>query len=267
MTDGFNLCLLGSYFLLFYKGNAMKIKINLYSAVMLLSMVFTVPAMAAPRLIGSADLKAGNTQYSFFYADPNKVQLTSAAIQTQLTERLRAAGLSTVPCLIPADQNANNMVCGAGAIRFGADFFSFNSITNIPKPNLPFIPEDETSGLDTVTLEFGVNGRTPAINQPNETPRVVQFRFNQRIAQFGMVFDPFIVTDSPDLQEGRVSDGVQFIVNGQTTPLRAFNLENRGTTPFVGVEDPHGFTEVTIISSGGRSIIGDQFTIVPLANF
>lgn len=245
----------------------MKIKINIQIMALTLSMIFVMPVSASPRLIGSADLKAGNTNYSLFYADPNKVQLTTATIQTQLTERLRAAGLSTVPCLIPADQNANNMVCGAGAIRFGSDFFSFNSTTNIAKPDIPFTPEDENSGLDTITLEFGVNGRAPAINQPNEMPRVVQFRFNQRIAQFGMLFDPFIVSDSPDLQEGRVSDGVQFIVNGQTTPLRAFSLENRGDTPFVGVEDPHGFTEVTIISSGGGSIIGDQFTIVPLVNF
>jgi hypothetical protein len=82
-----------------------------------------------------------------------------------------------------------------------------------------------------------------------------------------MVFDPFIVTDSADLQEGRVSDGIQFIVNGQATPVRDFTRETRGNIPFAGVEDPHGFTELTIISTGNGSIIGDQFTIVPLANF
>jgi hypothetical protein len=224
-------------------------------------------SFAAPKLIASSDLKPANTSYSFFYADPNKVQLTNAVIVTQLTERLRAAGLNNVPCLISADQNANNLVCGGGAIRFGADFFSFNSLTNIPKPDLPFTAADKDSGLDTVTLEFGVNGRVPLLTQPNELPRVVHIRFGQRIAQFGMVFDPFIVTDTPDLQEGRVSDGIHFIVNGQTTPIRSFSTETRGNVPFVGVEDPHGFTELTIISSGSGSIIGDQFTIVPLANF
>lgn len=228
---------------------------------------FAFNATAAPRLIGSADLKATRTNYSFFYADPNKVQLTTATIQSQLTERLRAAGLNTTPCLIPADQNANNLICGNGAIRFGADFFSFNSITNIPKPALPFTDADKNSGLDSVSLEFGVNGRVPAVNQPNELPRVVQIRFNRRIAQFGMVIDPFIVTDSADLLEGRVSDGIQFIVNGQATPIRDFSQETRGNIPFVGVEDPHGFTEITIISSGGGSIIADQYTIVTLANF
>lgn len=226
-----------------------------------------LPVAAAPRLIGDADLRVTKTSYSFFYADPSKVLLTTATIQTQLQDRLIAAGLSTTPCLIPGDLNINNLVCGGGAIRFGADFFPFNSITNIPKPNLPFTAADKDSGLDKISIEFGVNGRTPALNQPNEAPRVVQIRFNKRIAQFGMVFDPYIVTNTVDLLEGRISDGVQFIVNGQATPVRDFTQETRGNIPFVGVEDPHGFTELTIISTGGGSIIGDQFTIVPLANF
>jgi hypothetical protein len=242
--------------------------ISIFNAISwVLGITCAAPIFAAPRLIASSDLKPANTSYSFFYADPNKVQLTNAVIITQLTERLRAAGLNNVPCLVPADQNANNLVCGGGAIRFGADYFSFNSLTNIPKPELPFTAADKDSGLDTVSLEFGVNGRIPLLNQPNELPRVVHIRFGQRIAQFGMVFDPFIVTNSPDLQEGRVSDGIHFIVNGQTTPVRSFIDETRGNIPFVGVEDSHGFTELTIISSGNGSIIGDQFTIVPLANF
>jgi hypothetical protein len=226
-----------------------------------------LPVAAAPRLIGNTDLKAAKTSYSFFYADPKKVQLTTTEIQSQLQALLIAAGLDTTPCLIPADLNANNMVCGNNDIRFGTEFFSFNSITNIPKPTLPFTAADKASGLDAISLEFGVNGRAPALGQPNEAPRVVQIRFSKRIAQFGMVFDPYIVTNTVDLLEGRVSDGVQFIVNGQATPVRDFTQETRGTIPFVGVEDPHGFTELTIISTGGGSIIGDQFTIVPLANF
>ncbi|MBK8814375.1 MAG: hypothetical protein IPN42_02170 [Methylococcaceae bacterium] len=244
-------------------------KLNfLYKSMMLtLGIALTAPSLAAPRLIGDTDLKAAKTSYSFFYADPSKVLLTTATIQTQLQQRILAAGLSVKPCLIPGDLNVSNLVCDGGAIRFGADFFAFNSTTNIPKANLPFTVADEDSGLDKVSMEFGVNGRTPVLNQPNEAPRVIQIRFNNRIAQFGMVFDPYIVTDTPDLFEGRVTDGIQFIVNGQSTPFRDLTQETRGNVPFVGVEDPNGFTEVTIISSGGGSIIGDQFTIVPLANF
>jgi hypothetical protein len=255
------------FFLRLKRGLTMHTKTITNNLAFALCMALALPVAAAPRLIGETDLKATKTSYSFFYADPNKVQLTTATILTQLQARLVAAGLSTTPCLIPADQNANNMACGSGAIRFGTDFFSFNSITNIPKPNLPFTAADADTGLDNVSLEFGVNGRVPLINQPNEVPRVVHVRFNKRIAQFGMAFDPYIVTDSTDLLEGRVSDGVQFIVNGQATPVRDFTQETRGNIPFVGVEDTHGFTELTIISTGGGSIIGDQFTIVPLANF
>lgn len=234
---------------------------------LLLGIAFTGMATAAPRLISDAELRTTKTSYSFFYADPSKVRLTTATIESQLTQRLRDAGLSTTPCLIPGDLNINNLVCGGGAVRFGADFFAFNSLTNIPKPDLPFTVADKDSGLDRVSIEFGVNGRTPLLGQPTELPRVIQIRFNKRMAQFGMVFDPFIVTDTPDLQEGRVSNGIQFIVNGQATPVHDFTQLLRGDIPFVGVEDPRGFTELTIISTGGGSIIGDQFTIVPLANF
>lgn len=245
----------------------MKLKTNTKTIAFALCTAFALPVSAAPRLIGDTDLRAAKTSYSFFYADPKKVQLTTTQIQSRLKDLLTQAGLSTTPCLIPGDLNVNNLVCGNGAIRFGADFFSFNSITNIPKPTLPFTQVDKDSGLDSVSLEFGVNGRAPTIGQPNEAPRVIQIRFNKRIAQFGMVFDPFIVTNAPDPLEGRVSDGVQFIVNGQVTLVRDFTQEIRGNIPFVGVEDLNGFTEVTIVSSGGGSIIGDQFTIVPLANF
>lgn len=241
----------------------MKLKTIKKNVALALCMAVAMPVIATPRLIGDADLKANKTTYSFFYADPKKVQLTTAAVQTQLQDRLITAGSSITPCLIPGDLNVNNMVCGGNNIRFGADFFSFNSITNIPKLNLPFTDEDKITGLDKVSIEFGVNGRAPTIGQPNEVPRVVQFRFDKKITQFGMVFDPFIVTDAVDLQEGRVSDGVQFIVNGQATSVRDFTQELRGNIPFVGVEDPRGFTEVTVVSSGGGSIISDQFTIVP----
>lgn len=245
----------------------MNINGTIKAVAFMLGMAITGSAMTAPRIISDTDLRTTKTSYSFFYADPSKVRLTTATIEAQLTDRLRAAGLSTTPCLIPGDLNINNLVCGGGAIRFGADFFAFNSLTNMPKPNLPFTDADKTSGLDRVSIEFGVNGRTQVIGQPTELPHVVQIRFNKRMAQFGMVFDPFIVTNSPDLQEGRVSDGIQFIVNGQATPVQNFTQLLRGDIPFVGVEDPRGFNELTIISTGSGSIIGDQFTIVPLANF
>lgn len=247
----------------------MKYKNSINPLAVLLGLALALPVTAAPRLIGGADVRAAKTTYSLFHADPNKVLLSATTLQTQLQQRLTAAGLAHItPCVITVDLNANNMSCGAGTIRLGPDFFSFNSITNIPKPTLPFTAADKDSGLDTVTMEFAVNGRSPTlVGQPTETPRVVQFRFNKRMAQFGFVIDPFIVTDTPDLTEGRLTDGVQFIVNGQATPVRDLTLETRGNIPFVGVEDPHGFTEVTIVSTGGGSIIGDQYTVVPLSSF
>jgi hypothetical protein len=235
-----------------------------------LALATALPASAAPRLIGAADVRATKTTYSLFHANPQKVLLTSATIQTQLQQRLTDAGLGHItPCVITVDLNANNMVCGGGLLRMGPDFFSFNSLTNIPKIALPFTAADKDSGLDTVSMEFAVNGRSPLLGQPTESPRVVTFRFNRRIAQFGFVIDPFILTNTPDLTEGRLTDGIQFIVNGQATPVRDLTQELRGIPPFVGVEDPHGFTDVTIVPSGGltMSYIADHFSYLPLTQF
>jgi len=228
-----------------------------------------LPAAAAPRLIEATDVKAAKTTYSFFYIDSAKLSgITITNARTTLQQRLNTAGEGITACFLAADLNNNNINCGNGLMNLGPDYFSYHNGTYHPVPTLTWTAADETSGLDTASVEYGVNARSVfVVGQPTETTRVFQVRFNRRMAQFGLHVDPYIQTDTPDLTEGRLVDGVQFIVNGQVTPVRDLTGELRGNTPFVGVEDPHGFTEVTVIATGSGSIQGDRYTVVPLSSF
>jgi hypothetical protein len=223
---------------------------------------------AAPWLIAANAVKAGKTTFSFFYIDPAKVSLATATARSTLQTRLNAAGEGITACFLAADLNASNINCGNGLMNLGPDYFSYHNITYHPVPTIPWTQADADSGLDNTTVEYGVNARSVTlVSQPTESTRVFQIRFNRRVAQFGFHVDPFIQTDTPDLTEGRLVDGVQFVVNGQVTPVHDLTQTLRGTTPFVGVEDPHGFTEVTVIATGGGSIQADRYIVLPLSNF
>jgi hypothetical protein len=169
---------------------------------------------------------------------------------------------------VVADLNANNINCGNGLMNLGPDYFSYHNATHHPAPLITWTADDARTGLDRTSVEYGNNARSPTVlGTPIDQPRVFQIRFNRRIAQFGFEIDPFMQIDTADLTEGRLVDGLQFIVNGITTPVRDLTGELRGNVPFVGVEDPHGFTEVTVIATGGGAVLADRYTVVPLSNF
>jgi hypothetical protein len=239
------------------------------SLALTLCAVMALPAAAAPRLISADALKAGKTTFSLFYVDLTKVLLSKAVSAATLQARLDTAGEGLTACLLAGDVNANNINCGNGLMQLGADFFSTTTGSNHAAPIINWLPEDKDSGLDKSTVEFGVNSRTNTVlNGPFETPRVFHIRFNKPIAQFGFLIDPFLVADpTTPLTEGRLLDGLQFIVNGQNTPVHSFASALRGDIPFVGVEDLNGFTEVTVIGTALGSVKPDRYTIVPLTNF
>lgn len=246
----------------------MKLKNLFHSISLVLCAATALPAAAAPRLIEATDVKAAKTTYSFFYINQAKLSISLATARTNLQQRLNTAGEGITACFLTADLNNNNINCGNGLMNLGPDYFSYHNGTHHPVPTITWLAADETSGLDTTSVEYGVNARSATlVTQPTESTRVFQIRFNRRVAQFGLYVDPFMQTDTPDLTEGRLVDGVQFIVNGQVTPVRDLTGELRGNTPFIGVEDPHGFTEVTVIGTGGGSIQGDRYTVVPLSSF
>lgn len=234
-----------------------------------LGTAMALPAAALPRLISAGEVKAAKTTYSLFYIDFTKVSLSRATATSTLQARLDAAGEGLTVCVVATDINANNITCGNGLLRMGADFYTTTIGNNLRKPIINWQPVDADTNLDKTSVEYAINLRNnPVVGAPQDTPRVLQFRFNRRVAQFGFVVDPFLLADAAlPPEEGRVLDGLQFIVNGQATPVRSFTNELRGNVHFVGVEDPHGFTEVTIIGSGAGFIKPDRYTIVPLSNF
>lgn len=234
-----------------------------------------LPSQAAPALIGADQVKAGKTTFSMYFIDAANLRKGSPVLsvtqaQTTLQQRLNAAGEGITACFLAADINANNVNCGGGLMRLGVDLFSTTTPLNHVPPTLNWLAEDANTRLDKTTSEYMINIRnTTVLTGPFDTARVVKVTFNKRIAQFGFQVDPYSFNTDPAAppNEGRILDGIQFIVNGQATPFSDLTTSLRGDLPFVGVEDSNGFTEVTIVASGGGSLRPDRYTVVPLSNF
>lgn len=208
-------------------------------------------SQAAPR--GIPAMAAGATAYSFFVMDTKRLNgRTAETVQNELQQQLDANATGLTACWVAGDLNATNINCGNGALRFGnAELYTYNLETNIP--GVPFVTDKairEAQGANFVSPNGAVLG--------DIIGREVRIHFNQRVAQFGMVIDAGAAV-APSV------NSVQFIVNQQ--PVSPQTLVP-GTVNFAGVEDPNGFTDVTIISSGmPRSWIADRFAFVPLTAF
>ncbi len=208
-------------------------------------------AQAAPKVISTLGIAA--TAYSFFTVDTNKLKgRTVLQVQTELQQQLDVNATGLTACWVAGDLNTTNINCGNGAMRFGnAELYTYNLETNIP--GVPFALDKavgEAQGTNFITPNGTVLG--------DSTGRVVRIHFNKRVAQFGMLVDGGVAA-SPTL------NGIQFVVNQQTTPIRTITA---GAPQFVGVEDSGGFTDVTIIASGTpRAWIADHFSFVPLSAF
>lgn len=209
------------------------------------------PAQAAPRAI--AAMAAGATTYSFFVLDTKRLNgRTAAQVQNELQQQLDVNGTGLTACWVAGDLNTTNINCGNGAMRLGnTELYTYNLETNLA--GVAFT-------LDRAVREADIaNFITPNGTVAGDTTgRVVRIRFKQRAAQFGLLVDAGAAA-APS------ANSIQFIVNRQTISGQTLVP---GTANFVGVEDPQGFTEVTIVASGTpRSWIGNEFAFVPLANF
>ncbi|MGJ0483563.1 MAG: hypothetical protein ACR65R_03385 [Methylomicrobium sp.] len=206
---------------------------------------------AAPRVISA--MAGGATAYSFFVVDTKRLNgRTIQQVQNELQQQLDANATGLTACWVAGDLNATNINCGNGALRFGnTELYTYNLETNIP--GVPFVTDKairEAQGANFISPNGTVVGDTVG--------REVRIHFNQRVVQFGMLIDAGAAV-APSVNR------VQFIVNRQ--PVSAQRLVP-GVVNFAGVEDPNGFTDVTIISSGiPRSWIADQFSFVPLTAF
>jgi hypothetical protein len=159
------------------------------------------------------------------------------------------------PCQILTDLNQTGIACGDAAngfIQFGRnEFFTYNTPFDLDPS---FTGKIEDPG---VTKRYGSNFlATTMIGQVQTPGRAVQYHFTQRMAQFGLTLESV---------NGAVG-AVQFIVNNQVLPAQTVTPN---TPTFFGVQDAHGFTDVTIVPSGGltMSYIADHFSYLPLTQF
>ncbi len=209
--------------------------------------VQAVPVMV-PALRSTADT------YSLFYIDGARLKGGTSVAQEQaiLTAQLAALTPPLKPCFATADLNATNIRCGSGTTQMQlgiSEIFGYNLetlLTGVP-----------------VTLDRGVrqlwfaNFLSPNGTIPGDSVgRLARIHFTGRMAQFGMLVDP-------GLNASLTS--IQFIVNGQALPPQPLTA---GVVQFVGVEDPQGFTDLTVIAGGvTRAFVADKLAFVPLANF
>ncbi len=210
-------------------------------------------AQATPITITAMKASTATKTYSLFTFDAVKLSKNGLSVPQALANLTAQLAASTnpviTPCQITGDVNVTNISCGNNAMRLGGN----EIFTKTEAGNLPGL----TLTLDTgVQIQYSGNFLSPVGLIPGDsTGRVVHVHFNQRMAQFGFVID----------SGGPAINGVQFIVNRQTTPLIALPPL---TAQFVGVQDSTGFTDVTIVPSGNPRVwLADQYSYLPLSAF
>lgn len=230
-----------------------------FGLAMVAYMALDTAAVATPKLIPAMKSPATAT-YTFFSLGKLPVGTTALAQQTALQAELDLNTPKLTACIVAGDLNRTAINCGNGAIQFGnLEAYTYNIGTSIPSVVI-------SKALKKVYLQAQMSNffaSTVGV-QGDTTGRVMTVHFNQRIAQFGFLADAGQVA-APSIE------GLQFLVNGQTTPIKALTA---GAGTFVGVEDSAGFTDVTIIASGtpgtqsgSLAWVGDQFSILSLASF
>lgn len=223
-----------------------------FFAIMTLYVCLGLQVQAAPTMI-TALRDTANT-YSLFYIDGSRLKGGTSVAQEQaiLIAQLTALTPPLRPCFASGDLNPTNIRCGSGTTQMQlgiSELFGYSLETLLQS-----VPVALDRGVKQLWFSnfLSPNGTIPG----DSVGRNARIHFTGRMAQFGMLVDP-------GLNASLTS--IQFIVNGKAlppTPLAA------GAVQFVGVEDPQGFTDLTIIAGGvTRSFVADKLAFVPLANF
>lgn len=209
-------------------------------------------AQAAPVMVPA--LKSPAQTYAFFYTDTTallKKKIDPVAFKQSVADQLAPLGVQ--PCWTATDLNATNIRCGdlaAGQMRLGInELFSYTLEALLPKDPIT-VPKDANFKQVFIANAISAGGNVT----PDIVGRVSGIHFSTRVAQFGMLVDPNSATT------------IQFIVNDQALPPQTLTT---GVPQFVGVEDPHGFSDVTIVAGGplGQGFVADRLSFVPLSQF
>lgn len=233
----------------------------------------SLTAEAAPININALSTTAPATTYTFFKVTVDTAKFpawkTATQVQTALQADLTTKNLTA--CYIAGDLNTTGINCGNGAMQLATnEAYTYN----IPIPALPafILPNITATAIDPKSGKSVTNSLANVLTlgqvsnflasvgaaTGDLTGRVINIHFKQRVAQFGMQ-----VSAGQALAPSVT--GIQFVVNHQTTPVKAVT---GGIANFVGVEDKAGFTDLTIIASGStRSWVADYLSFVPLSAF
>lgn len=212
----------------------------------------TLSAEAAPVMVPA--LKSPARTYAFFYTDTAallKKKINPDTFKQSVAVQLAPAGVT--PCWTPGDLNSTDIRCGdlaTGQMQLGVnELFSYTLEALLPKDVIS-LPKDANLKQVFIANSVAAGGNIT----PDIVGRVSRIHFTIRIAQFGMLVDPNSATT------------VQFIVNDQALPPQALTT---GVPRFVAVEDPHGFSDVTIIAGGalGQGFVADRLGFVPISRF
>lgn len=214
-------------------------------------------ALAAPAAISQAS--AAVTTYSFFVIKAKKLRnMTLAQGTAKLAAALRPYGVT--PCVVDADTNAS-IACGMPSsptfmLPVPGEFFTYDISFNFD--DLPPLNDYQGFNKDSAYNQvYAVNFKSPVGTPGDTSGRVpIHVRFAVPVSEFSMRVD----SGNP---LAPASGAIQFEVNGVAIAPQPLAV---GVPTFVGVQDPAGFSEVTIIPVGGQSqgFIGDSFSFLPL---
>ena len=205
-----------------------------------------------PVLISSQP--TGGTTYALFFMNTKRLVSSPVRELAALQDQLSFYGLS--PCVVTADINATSIKCGNGLVQFGTnELYSYGRPFNLQK--VPYFTPNR--GVKQV---FGANFRSPVGLLPGDSVgRVVHVHFNLPVSQFAMNFD------SGQLSAPSIGS-VRFVLGTGANAVSLMQPLTAGTTRWVGVQDPAGFTDLDVVSVGSsKAFVTDQFSVVTKTQF
>jgi hypothetical protein len=232
----------------------MKTKI---AAAVVLALAVVGVAHADP--VAITQMSAGATDYAFFIIKTKKLRGTYAQGVQDLANALAPYGVT--PCVVSTDVNGT-IACGTpGTPTFMLpvpnEFFTYDLAFNFK--DLPPINDRKGLNKDSAYNQvYAVNFLQPVGTIPGD----LQGRNPVRV-QFGAPVTEFSFLADGGQAISPASRQIQFTVNG--IALAPQDL-TPGTPIRLGVQDPLGFTEVTINALGGdtNAFIASEFAFVPM---
>jgi len=188
----------------------------------------------------------GGSSFAFFWMNLKQISTSTAQTLATLNNQLNQIGLSA--CMVKTDINATPINCGNGLVKFGTN----QLFSNTTAPHQTTVGLRLPRGVKTV---YGTNylSATAGGTIPGDTTgRLVDVHFNVPVTEFAMEFDPGAAPSKVNPSPTSTIDAIDFYsgVAPNKVKLGSYNLV-RGVTQWVGVQDPNGITDLTIVPLGG----------------